>query len=68
MKVDRKANSRAKFAEATNFLLDAIHNNAYKNNEKQTIIEVTIKGETEETLEFEIENLNEIIKLFRLNS
>lgn len=67
MKQDQKSNSRAKFSVAVGYVLKLLENNAYKSNEKPTIIQITVKGETEETEEFEIENLNEVIQILKMN-
>lgn len=67
MKQDRKSNSTAKFAEAVSEILDLIERNAHKDGSKKTIIEIKVIGKTEETLELDIENLNEVLKMLRLN-
>ncbi len=67
MKVNEKTNSRAKFAVAVGYVLKMLENNAYKSDEKPTIIQITVKGETEETEEFEIDNLNEVIQILKMN-
>lgn len=67
MKRDEKSNSTAKFAVAVSHVLTMIERNCYKSNDKPTIIQITVKGETEETEEFEIENLNEIIQILKMN-
>lgn len=67
MKKEHKASSTAKFAEAVSEILDLIERNAHKDDAKQTSIEIKIKGDSEEVLELDIENLNEVIKILKLN-
>jgi hypothetical protein len=67
MKQDRKSSSTAKFAEAVSEVLDLIERNAHKDGSKETTIEITVKGDTEETVELDIENLSEVIKILKLN-
>lgn len=67
MKGLNKSNSKAKFAEALSAVLEVLERNSHKDNDNVTTIEITVRGATTETLELEIENLNEVIKMFKLN-
>ena len=67
MKKEHKANSTARFAEAVSEVLDLLERNSCKDNTQTTRIEITVKGDKEETLELDIENLQEAIEILKLN-
>ena len=67
MKQDQKANSKARVAEAISALAEVVQRNASTEDSVPTILEIKVIGKSEEILELEIENLNELLQLLTLN-
>lgn len=66
MKKTQKSNSTAKLAEALPEIMELLDRNAGRNG-KKTIVEITVKGDSEETLEIDLQNVEEVIKILKLN-
>lgn len=67
MKQDQKENSRARFVLAVSEIVDLLERNKSNKSDVPTKITIFVEGASSESLELEIEDLDELLTLLSMN-